>query len=36
MTGVPHSKETTTKVGNIEIAYDTFGDPSDPPMLLIM
>lgn len=36
MTEIPHSEETTTKVGNIEIAYDTFGDPSDPPMLLIM
>ncbi len=28
--------ETTCRVGEIEIAYDTFGDPSDPALLLVM
>ena len=28
--------EQTCKVGEIEIAYETFGDPSDPAMLLVM
>ncbi|MGD9381773.1 MAG: alpha/beta hydrolase [Candidatus Thorarchaeota archaeon] len=36
MTEIPHSKEITAKVGDIEITYDTFGDPSAPPMLLVM
>ena len=36
MTEVPHSEETTVKIGNIKIAYDTFGDPKNPPILLIM
>jgi pimeloyl-ACP methyl ester carboxylesterase len=28
--------EQVAKVNGIEIAYETFGDPSDPPLLLIM
>ncbi|MHA2004502.1 MAG: alpha/beta fold hydrolase [Candidatus Thorarchaeota archaeon] len=36
MTEIPHSEETTAKVGDTEIAYDTFGDSSTPPMLLVM
>ena len=28
--------EQTCRVGEIEIAYETFGDPSDPAMLLVM
>lgn len=28
--------ERTAQVGEIELAYETFGDPSDPAMLLIM
>ena len=26
----------TTTVGDIELAYETFGDPGDPPLLLVM
>ena len=36
MKEILHSEETTAKVGDVEIVYDTFGDPSAPPMLLIM
>ncbi|MHA2301594.1 MAG: alpha/beta fold hydrolase [Candidatus Thorarchaeota archaeon] len=36
MTKVLHSGEKTAKVGDIEIVYDTFGDSSNPPMLLVM
>ncbi|MHA2071586.1 MAG: alpha/beta fold hydrolase [Candidatus Thorarchaeota archaeon] len=36
MTEVLHSGEKTAKVGDIEIVYDTFGDSSNPPMLLVM
>ncbi|MFW9910047.1 MAG: alpha/beta fold hydrolase, partial [Candidatus Thorarchaeota archaeon] len=36
MMEVPYSGEKIAKVGDIAIAYDTFGDPSFPPMLLIM
>ena len=36
MTEIPYSGEKTTKVGDIELAYDTFGDSSTPPILLIM
>lgn len=36
MAEVPYSGEKTVKVGNVEIAYDTFGNPSSRPMLLIM
>jgi pimeloyl-ACP methyl ester carboxylesterase len=36
MAEVPYSGEKTAKAGNVEIAYDTFGNPSSPPMLLIM
>jgi pimeloyl-ACP methyl ester carboxylesterase len=33
---VPHSDPTKAKVNGIEIVYDTFGEPSAPPLLLIM
>jgi pimeloyl-ACP methyl ester carboxylesterase len=33
---VPHSNPTKVKVNGIEIVYDTFGETSAPPMLLIM
>ena len=36
MTEIPYSGEKIAKVGKMEIAYDTFGNPSSPPMLLIM
>jgi len=36
LTDIPHSGEKTAKFGDVEIVYDTFGDPSAPPMLLIM
>ncbi|MCK5239077.1 MAG: alpha/beta hydrolase [Candidatus Thorarchaeota archaeon] len=36
MKEIPYSGEKTAKVGDIEIAYDTFGNPSSPPMLLVM
>jgi pimeloyl-ACP methyl ester carboxylesterase len=36
MTEIPYSGEKIAKVGKLEIAYDTFGNPSSPPMLLIM
>ncbi len=28
--------EELTRVGDVEIAYDTIGDPADPPLLLVM
>jgi pimeloyl-ACP methyl ester carboxylesterase len=34
--GVSYSDPTKVKVNGIEIVYDTFGNPSSPPMLLIM
>ena len=33
---VPQSKEAIAKVNGVELAYDTFGDPSDAPLLLVM
>jgi pimeloyl-ACP methyl ester carboxylesterase len=33
---VQHSEEKTIKANSIEIVYDTFGQPSDPAMLLVM
>ncbi|MFW9834353.1 MAG: alpha/beta fold hydrolase [Candidatus Thorarchaeota archaeon] len=36
MTEIPYSGEKTAKVGEVELTYDTFGDPSSKPMLLIM
>jgi pimeloyl-ACP methyl ester carboxylesterase len=36
LTEIPYSGEKTAKVGDVELVYDTFGDPSSPPMLLIM
>jgi pimeloyl-ACP methyl ester carboxylesterase len=32
---ITHSEATAVKVNGIETVYDTFGDPSSPPMLLI-
>src|SRR3712207_5392693 len=28
--------EQTCRVGDVDIAYETFGDPSDPALLLVM
>ncbi len=36
MEKVIHSDEAVVKVNDIEIVYDTFGEPSAPPLLLIM
>ena len=36
MSQMPYSGEKTAKIGSVEITYDTFGNPSSPPMLLIM
>ncbi|MFW9799799.1 MAG: alpha/beta fold hydrolase [Candidatus Thorarchaeota archaeon] len=36
MPEIPNSGEATAKVGDIEIAYDTFGATSGTPLLLIM
>ena len=33
---IPHSGEATARVNDIDIVYDTFGDPSAPAILLIM
>jgi pimeloyl-ACP methyl ester carboxylesterase len=33
---VPKSKEMVAKVNGVELAYDTFGNPRDPPLLLVM
>jgi pimeloyl-ACP methyl ester carboxylesterase len=33
---VPHSDPAHANCNGIEICYDTFGDPSAPPMLLVM
>jgi pimeloyl-ACP methyl ester carboxylesterase len=33
---VRHSEEKVIRANDIEITYDTFGEPSDPAMLLIM
>ena len=33
---VPHSDPARVRVNGIELVYDTFGDPSAPPLLLIM
>ncbi len=33
---IPHIDEAVAKVNGLEITYDTFGDTSAPPMLLIM
>ena len=34
--GVAHSGLAIAKANGIDIAYDTFGSPTDPPLLLIM
>jgi pimeloyl-ACP methyl ester carboxylesterase len=34
--GIPYSEPTKVKVNTIDIVYDTFGETTDPPMLLIM
>ena len=36
MSPIPYGGEKIAKVGPLEIAYDTFGNPKLPPMLLIM
>ncbi|MFX1245491.1 MAG: alpha/beta hydrolase, partial [Promethearchaeota archaeon] len=36
MSKVVQSPETIVKVNEVEICYDTFGEPTDPPLLLIM
>lgn len=33
---VPYIEPTIARVGNVDLMYDSFGDPADPPMLLIM
>jgi len=33
---IPHSEPSTAKIDGIELVYDTFGDSSHPPLLLIM
>jgi pimeloyl-ACP methyl ester carboxylesterase len=33
---VPHTPQALVKANGIELAYDTFGEPGSPPMLLIM
>ncbi len=33
---VPRSKPSIARSNGIEIAYETFGDPSEPPLVLIM
>jgi pimeloyl-ACP methyl ester carboxylesterase len=33
---IPHSGEATARVNDIDIVYDTFGDPNAPAILLIM
>ena len=32
---VPHSPERLVRANGIEVAYDTFGDPGAPPMLIL-
>jgi pimeloyl-ACP methyl ester carboxylesterase len=36
MENVAQSKEAIVKVNGVELAYDTFGNPSDHPLLLVM
>lgn len=36
MTKIQHSEPAIAKVNDIEIVFDTFGDPSNSPILLIM
>src|SRR5260221_3068028 len=31
-----HTEQRSVHTNGIELAYDTFGDPMDPPLLLIM
>ena len=33
---IPQSEAKTAKAGEVELVYDTFGDPEAPPLLLIM
>jgi pimeloyl-ACP methyl ester carboxylesterase len=33
---VQQSEPAVVKINNIEVVYDTFGNPSDPPILLVM
>src|SRR3954469_6623761 len=34
--GSPSMAEQTARVGEIDLAYETFGDPADPAVLLVM
>ena len=34
MTDTPQIRRAST--GSVELAYETFGDPADPPVLLVM
>ncbi|HEY6779496.1 MAG TPA: alpha/beta hydrolase [Thermoleophilaceae bacterium] len=36
MTSATASTEQRAQVGELELAYETIGDPSDPPLLLVM
>ncbi|HEY43770.1 MAG TPA: alpha/beta hydrolase [Anaerolineae bacterium] len=36
MTQVQYSEPTIAKANDIEIVFDTFGDPNNPPILLVM
>ncbi len=31
-----HSEEAFARVGDLQLCYDTFGEPGDPPLILIM
>ena len=33
---VPHSEPAKVRANDIEIVYDTFGEPPAPPLLLVM
>jgi pimeloyl-ACP methyl ester carboxylesterase len=33
---IPHTDPASVKADGIEIVYDTFGEPSAPPVLLVM
>ena len=33
---IPYTSASLAKANGIELCYDTFGDPSAPPLVLIM
>ena len=35
-TQISQSDQARVRANGIELVYDTFGDPADPPMLLVM